>query len=80
MSTNIESHLVENRLFKPPKKLLQKRSYRDFSEYEELYRKSIKSPEKFWVQQASELLFWQKNGGLFSSGKRLSQNGLLAGN
>lgn len=55
MSTNIESHLVENRLFKP--------HIGTFSEYEKLYRKSIKRPEKFWAQQASELLFWQKKWG-----------------
>jgi acetyl-CoA synthetase len=60
MSTNIESHLVENRLFKPPKSFSKNAYIKSFQEYEELYRKSIKNPEKFWGQQASEFLVWQK--------------------
>jgi acetyl-CoA synthetase len=60
MSTNIESHLVENRLFKPPKSFSKNAYIKSFQEYEELYRRSIKNPEKFWAQQASELLVWQK--------------------
>jgi acetyl-CoA synthetase len=60
MSTNIESHLIENRLFKPPKTFSKRAYVKNLAEYEELYRKSIKNPEKFWAQQASELLVWQK--------------------
>jgi acetyl-CoA synthetase len=60
MSTNIESHLVENRLFKPSKAFSKQAVVKTLSEYQELYRKSIKSPEKFWAQQASEMLVWQK--------------------
>src|SRR6516164_5729069 len=60
MSTNIESHLVENRLFKPSKAFSKQAVVKKLSEYQELYRKSIKSPEKFWAQQASEMLVWQK--------------------
>jgi acetyl-CoA synthetase len=60
MSTNIESHLIENRLFKPPKTFSKTAHIGSFSEYEELYRRSIKNPEKFWAQQASKLLVWQK--------------------
>src|SRR3981081_4127156 len=60
MSTNIESHLIENRLFKPPKTFSKTAYISSFSEYEELYRRSIKNPEKFWAQQASELLVWRK--------------------
>jgi acetyl-CoA synthetase len=60
MSTNIESHLVENRLFKPSKAFSKQAVVKTISEYQELYRKSIKSPEKFWAQQASEMLVWQK--------------------
>ena len=60
MSTNIESHLIENRLFKPSKAFSKQAHIKSLSEYEELYRKSIKNPEKFWAQQASEFLVWQK--------------------
>jgi acetyl-CoA synthetase len=60
MSTHIESHLVENRVFKPSKSFAKRALISDFDEYEELYRKSIKNPEKFWGQQAEELLLWNK--------------------
>jgi acetyl-CoA synthetase len=60
MSTNIESHLIENRLFKPPKAFSKRAHVKSLAEYQELYGKSIKNPEKFWAQQASELLVWQK--------------------
>ena len=60
MSNNIESHLVENRVFKPSKPFAKRALISDFDEYEELYRKSIKNPEKFWDQQAEELLVWHK--------------------
>jgi len=60
MSSHIESHLVENRVFKPSKPFAKRALISDFDEYEELYRKSIKNPEKFWGQQAEELLVWHK--------------------
>jgi acetyl-CoA synthetase len=56
----IESRLIENRIFKPAKGF-SKRSYiSSFEQYQDLYRKSIKNPESFWSQQASELLVWHK--------------------
>jgi acetyl-CoA synthetase len=58
MSSHIESHLVENRVFKPSKSFAKRALISDFDEYEELYRKSIKNPEKFWSQQAEQLLLW----------------------
>src|SRR6202011_1235371 len=60
MSSHIESHLVENRVFKPSKSFAKHALISDFDEYKELYRKSIKNPEKFWGQQAEELLLWHK--------------------
>jgi acetyl-CoA synthetase len=60
MSLNIESHLIENRVFKPAKAFAKKAHISSLAEYQELYRKSIKNPEKFWAQQAEELLLWQK--------------------
>src|SRR6202051_1724241 len=60
MSLNIESHLIENRVFKPTKAFSKEAHISSFVEYQELYRKSIKNPEKFWAQQATELLLWQK--------------------
>ncbi len=60
MSNNIESHLIENRVFKPKKAFSKKAHISSLAEYQELYRKSIKNPKKFWAQQASETLLWQK--------------------
>ena len=56
MSINIESHLVETRVFKPSKDFSKNSYISSLAEYQELYRKSIKNPEKFWAQQAAELL------------------------
>ena len=54
MSINIESHLIENRVFKPKKAFSKKAHISSLAEYQELYRKSIENPKKFWAQQASE--------------------------
>jgi len=59
MSTNIESHLVENRVFKPSKEFVKSAHANSFAEYKKLYAESIKSPEKFWAKQAGDLL-WRK--------------------
>jgi acetyl-CoA synthetase len=59
MSANIESHLIENRVFKPAKELAQSARISSFAEYQKLYARSIKSPENFWAEQAADLI-WQK--------------------
>ena len=60
MSKNdIESHLVENRVFKPSKEFSKNARIRTMAEYEEKWKKSIKDPEQFWAAEASEL-HWQK--------------------
>ncbi len=59
MSNNIESHLVENRVFKPSKEFVKSARVRSFAQYKKLYAISIKSPEKFWADQATDLL-WRK--------------------
>ena len=61
MSTNIESHLTENRSFEPAKSFSRTAHIQRLEEYQELYRKSIEKPEEFWAEQAAELLVWQKN-------------------
>jgi acetyl-CoA synthetase len=60
MSNNIESHLIENRVFKPSKEFVKNASIRSFAEYKKLYATSIKSPEKFWADQAADLLWRRK--------------------
>ncbi len=59
MSSNIESHLVENRVFKPSKEFVKSAHFKSFAEYKKLYADSIKSPEKFWAKEAEDLL-WRK--------------------
>jgi acetyl-CoA synthetase len=58
MSTNIETHLVEKRVFKPSKEFAKDARIRSFAEYKKIYAESIKSPEKFWAREARELV-WQ---------------------
>jgi len=59
MSTSIESHLVEKRVFKPAKDFAKKARISSFADFKKLHTASIKSPEKFWAREASELS-WQK--------------------
>jgi len=59
MSQNIESHLVENRVFKPAVKFSESSRIKSLEEYKKLHRESLKNPEKFWAREASELL-WRK--------------------
>ena len=59
-SNNIESHLIENRMFEPAKGFSEKAYISSFEQYEKLYRKSIAYPEEFWSQQASDLLVWRE--------------------
>ncbi|MEO6052967.1 MAG: acetate--CoA ligase [Chthoniobacterales bacterium] len=59
MSSNIESHLVEKRVFKPSKEFSRQARIGSMAEYKELYKESIKRPDKFWAREASELL-WNK--------------------
>ena len=58
METDIESHLVETRVFEPPKSLAKKAEIKSFAKYQKMYRKSIANPSKFWAKEARELE-WQ---------------------
>ena len=59
-SANIESHLVENRVFPPPAAFAQQARVGSLAEYERLYRESIDHPDKFWAREAEELLWREK--------------------
>lgn len=59
MSDNIESHLVENRIFNPPAEFAAKAKVGSLEAYRERYDASIADPEGFWAGMASELS-WQK--------------------
>jgi acetyl-CoA synthetase len=56
--SNIESHLVEKRVFKPSKEFAKKARINSLAQYHRLYRESIKQPDKFWSREAKELT-WQ---------------------
>ncbi len=60
MSQNIDSYLVENRVFKPAKDFSKKAHVKSLADYQARYRESIAKPDKFWAREASELLWQQK--------------------
>jgi acetyl-CoA synthetase len=60
MSKNIESHLVEKRVFKPSRAFSKKARIGSMDEYRRLYQESIQKPEKFFAREASELKWQQK--------------------
>ena len=59
MAENIESHLIEKRVFKPSKQFAKGARIKSLQQYRRIYRESIKRPAKFWAQEAGELV-WQK--------------------
>ena len=58
MHDNIESHLIEERIFRPPSDFAKKARIKSLDQYRRMYRESIKQPEKFWAREARELT-WQ---------------------
>ena len=59
MAENIESHLIEKRVFKPAKAFAKTARIGTLQQYRRMYRESVERPEKFWAREASELV-WQK--------------------
>jgi acetyl-CoA synthetase len=59
MAGNIESHLVEKRIFKASKNFAKGARVKSLEQYRRMYRESINRPEKFWAREAAELV-WQK--------------------
>ena len=59
MSNNIESHLIEDRIFKPSKEFSKKARISSMAQYKRLYKESIEKPATFWGREAKELV-WQK--------------------
>src|SRR6201981_2254493 len=57
MHDNIESHLIEKRVFKPRKDFAKKARIKSLAQYRRMYRESIHHPAKFWAREASELLW-----------------------
>ena len=59
METNIESHLIEKRVFKPARAFSKKSRISSLDQYRRMYRESINRPDKFWAREAKELV-WQR--------------------
>jgi acetyl-CoA synthetase len=59
METNIESHLIEKRVFKPAKDFAKKARIKSLAQYRKMYRESIRRPDTFWAREARELV-WRK--------------------
>ena len=59
MSKNIESHQIEDRIFKPSKEFAKKARISSMAEYKKLWKESVDKPTKFWAREAKELS-WQK--------------------
>jgi acetyl-CoA synthetase len=63
MHDNIESHLVEKRVFKPAPGFSSKARIKSLAQYRRLYRESIRQPAGFWTREAKELVWgapWKK--------------------
>src|SRR5438034_4911085 len=63
MHDNIESHLIEKRVFKPSKEFAKNARIKSLVQYWRMYRESIADPAKFWAREARELTWrapWKK--------------------
>src|ERR1041385_7271165 len=63
MHDDIESHLVEKRVFKPSPGFSGKGRIKTLAQYRRMYRESIQQPAKFWTREAKELVWrapWKK--------------------
>ena len=57
---NIESHLVENRVFKPSAAFSKKARVGSMADYKKLHAESVNRPDKFWGREAKELHWLKK--------------------
>ncbi|MCW1916402.1 acetate--CoA ligase [Luteolibacter sp. GHJ8] len=59
MSNKIESHLVEDRIFKPAKEFSAKARISSLAQYKKLWQESVDKPQVFWAREAKELSWRQ---------------------
>lgn len=62
MSKKIESHLSEEREFKPSKEFSQKARVSSVAQYKRMHKESVEKPHIFWAREANELQ-WSKKWG-----------------
>ena len=57
---SIEVLSTEKRTFPPSKEFSQRAHVKSMKEYEQLYKRSVDSPDKFWAEMAEKNLTWFK--------------------
>ena len=60
MSKNIESHLVEKRVFKASKDFSKNARIKSLAQYKRIHAESLANPDSFWAKEASELTWQEK--------------------
>jgi len=58
--SSMTSLMTETRRFPPPEELAKKAHISSFEQYQEMYDRSIKDPEGFWLEQAGTLDWFKK--------------------
>ncbi len=57
---SITSVMHEDRVFPPPESFAAKAHVKSLAHYRELYEESVRAPEAFWAEQATNELVWTK--------------------
>ncbi len=63
ISPNLETILREHRVFPPPEDFARQAHIRSLAEYQRMYQRSVRDPEGFWAEAASQLHWfapWKK--------------------
>ncbi len=55
----IESVLLESRVFPPPKEFSKRAHIKSMDEYRRIHEEAVKNPEGFWGARAREELYWK---------------------
>jgi len=56
----IDSLMTENRTFAPPAEIQSKAYISSFEQYQQMWEKSIKDPDGFWLEQAKDITWFKK--------------------
>lgn len=56
----MKSMMVENRVFNPSPEFVAQARIKSLEQYQEMYRRSVETPDEFWAEMAEENLTWFK--------------------
>jgi len=59
-STGFDSVQGAGRVIQPPSWVSEGAWVSSMEQYDEIYKRSVDDPEKFWAEQATELVYWHK--------------------